>query len=132
MMDKTKKVIGSSSLILILCFFIFFTFGNPLKYYTLKGDFKKFLEDKYDQKFVVGNISFDIMHRTYHSNATTVNEPKIRFYVGQNNITKEINDAYDYEKKEISGRKIRISFPYRRRRGDTSQSGSIAKRLLPY
>ncbi|GBF74013.1 hypothetical protein PA598K_02342 [Paenibacillus sp. 598K] len=65
----------------------------------MKGEFEQFLEERYNEKFNVEKITFDIMHRTYHSKATPENEPKLRFYVGQNNITKEINDAYELEKK---------------------------------
>ncbi|MFC4775993.1 hypothetical protein ACFO9Q_04260 [Paenibacillus sp. GCM10023252] len=99
-MNKSKKIIWFLSLILFFCFIIFIFFGNPIKYYTLKGEFKKFLEEKHKQEFVVGRISFDIMHRTYHSYATPKNEPKLKFYIGQNNITREIDEAYEYVKNK--------------------------------
>ncbi|MBO2944222.1 hypothetical protein JJQ72_09605 [Paenibacillus sp. F411] len=100
-MKRTRKIIWVLSLILLFGFFIFVFFGNPIKYYTLKGEFEKFLEEKHDQEFIVGRISFDIMHRTYHSYATPKNDRKLKFYIGQNNITREIDEAYEYEKNRL-------------------------------
>ncbi|QCT03064.1 hypothetical protein E6C60_2352 [Paenibacillus algicola] len=41
------------------------------------------------------------MHRTYHSYATPKNDRKLKFYIGQNNITREIDEAYEYEKNRL-------------------------------
>ncbi|MFS0725681.1 hypothetical protein [Paenibacillus sp. 1P07SE] len=101
-MSRTRKSIWIVFFILLISFVIFVFFGNPLKYYTLKGEFERYLEEKYNQEFIVEKITFDIMHRTYHSNATPKNEPEIRFYIGQNNITREIDEAYEFEKDRLS------------------------------
>jgi len=99
-----RKSIGLFSFVLFIGFVVFAFFGNPLKYYTLKKEFETYLEAKYNQPFRVEKVTFDPMHRTYHSNATPANNPQLRFYIGQNNITKEIDDAYELEKDRLKER----------------------------
>ncbi|GIP16198.1 hypothetical protein J40TS1_18400 [Paenibacillus montaniterrae] len=48
----------------------------------------------------MSDFDFDIMHRTYHSYFTSTNGD-FTFYVGQDNITNEIHDGYDYELEKL-------------------------------
>ncbi|MFC4777203.1 hypothetical protein ACFO9Q_10460 [Paenibacillus sp. GCM10023252] len=107
-MKRMKKLYWSFSFIIIFCIILFFFFGNPVNYYTLRGEFKKLLEEKHNQEFIVNRISFDVMHRTYHSYATPKSEPKLKFYIGQSNVTKEIIEDYDYIKKMRMNEKDRM------------------------
>ncbi|MBD2848646.1 hypothetical protein IDH44_26040 [Paenibacillus sp. IB182496] len=96
---KIKKALPLLIFLSILWGILYFFIGNPIKYYTLKNEFRSYLEETYDQEFTVGRITFDMMHRSYHSSAT--DSEGVDFYVGQDNKTKQIEDAYEYELERL-------------------------------
>ena len=76
----------------------YFFFGTPWDLVRYKNTFESYLEDKYNQDFVINSISYDLIHGgTYHAYAFASEEEEVLFYVGQNPQTGEIEDGFHYE-----------------------------------
>jgi len=94
--------------VLIGSFIFYFFYGFPWNLIKHTSRFEKYLDNKYKTEFTIDEITYDFFHSTYHATAYAKNQPKISFYVGENNGTKETEDAYEYEtwryqaKKELS------------------------------
>ncbi|HYK71841.1 MAG TPA: hypothetical protein VEV44_01750 [Pseudoneobacillus sp.] len=94
MKDK-KKLLPISVVILLSGFICYFFYGTPWDLFSYKNDFAKYLETKYDNEFVIKDISFDFFHNgIYHAYAHIMDQPGFTFYVGQNPYTKRIEDSY--------------------------------------
>lgn len=98
----TKKQLIKTSVILLLvaAVVIILFFGNPVTRYKMKNQLKDYVLEKYGSNYYMSDFDFDIMHRTYHSYFTSTNGD-FTFYVGQDNITNEIHDGYDYELEKL-------------------------------
>lgn len=97
-MNRMKAIIFFSSFVLIAgSIFFYFNYGIPWDLYKYNKSFKNYLEEKYQGDFVVEDISYDFFHDTYHARAYEQDQPDIRFYVGQDMRSKDIDDGYGYE-----------------------------------
>lgn len=103
-MKLLKSKILWLSLILIGSLIFFFNYGTPWDLYKYNKEFKDYLKDKYQRDFIISDISYDLMHNTYHAQAYEQNQPEIQFYVGQNMGSKEITDSYDFENLRIEAK----------------------------
>ncbi|MCP8616146.1 hypothetical protein [Salirhabdus salicampi] len=107
---KSKKILVFAVVLFSIMGFIFYFFyGTPWDMIAYKSKFETYLEDKYNQDFVIKEISYDFLHGgTYHAYAFSKNYPEVTFHIGQNPKLNEIDDAYHYEmwryqaKNEIS------------------------------
>ena len=85
------------SFILIGSLVFFFNYGTPWSLYKYNKEFENHLEDKYESDFIISDISYDLIHNTYHARAYELNHPDIQFYVGQNIRNEKITDGYEFE-----------------------------------
>ncbi|MBM7662613.1 hypothetical protein JOC85_003423 [Bacillus mesophilus] len=97
---KSRKFLVLTSVAFIVSGLIFYFFyGMPWNLITYKGMFESYLENKYEEDFVIAEISYDLLHGggTYHAYAYSKNNPEVMFYVGQNVRQEELEDSYHYE-----------------------------------
>jgi hypothetical protein len=96
---KSKIILASTMIFAIIgCFIFYFFYGLPWDFISYKNKFDVYLEDKYNKEFMVEEISFNFFHgKTYQAYAYAKESPDLTFYVGQNRITREIEDSYHYE-----------------------------------
>lgn len=91
---ESKRLIFSILSVVLVGGFIFYAInGTPWDRYKYKKKFEAFIEEEHQKDFVIANISFDVFHNTYHSNAHEKGQPELSFYVGQMH-NKEITDGY--------------------------------------
>jgi hypothetical protein len=66
---------------------------------SYKGKFESYLENKYEEDFVIKEISYDLFHGggTYHAYAFSRENPEVMFHVGQNVRQENFDDSYHYE-----------------------------------
>lgn len=91
MSTKDKLIILFSTIVGLVI--TIYHYGTPWGF-IYKNNFKAYLKEKYNEEFVVFDMSYDIMHNSHHAYAYPKQYPEIKFYVGQNNNTKEIRDNY--------------------------------------
>ncbi|WP_117161693.1 hypothetical protein [Paraliobacillus sp. X-1268] len=96
-MKLLKSKIFWVSFILIGSFVFFFNYGTPWSLYNSNKEFENHLENEYQSDFIISDISYDLIHNTYHAQAYEINQPDIQFYVGQNIGNKKITDGYKFE-----------------------------------
>jgi len=96
--SKAKAFLILAIIFAVICGFVFyFNYGKPWNVISYKNKFGTYLEEKYNNDFVIEKISFDILHGgTYHAYAHAKDNPSVTFYVGQNPSTKETEDSYHY------------------------------------
>lgn len=100
-MTRKQLIITLIILLLIATAVISFFWGNPITRYKMKNQLNDYVQERYGANYYMSDFSIDIMHRTYHAYFTSTTNEDFTFYVGQNNITKEINDGYDYELERL-------------------------------
>lgn len=83
----------------------YFHYGFPWNMSKHKDLFEAYLEDTYQKDFIISEISFDMIHNTYHANAYEKDNTDLSFYVGEDNSNKEINDGYEFEIAVVEARK---------------------------
>ncbi|WP_010191898.1 hypothetical protein [Bacillus sp. m3-13] len=99
----------------LLLSFVFL--GSPWGIWTNKQAFEVYLEEKYEEDFVIEEISFDFFNtRKYHAYAYAADKPDLVFYVGQNRYTSKTEDGYrfevwSFEAKEEVGQIVEEYFP---------------------
>ncbi|WP_043929808.1 hypothetical protein [Bacillus sp. EB01] len=96
---KSKKFLVLSVILFSIIGFIFFFFyGTPWNMMSYKSEFKRYLENKYNEDFVIKEISYDLLPGgTYHAYAFSKNNPEVTFHVGQDSKLDEIYDSYHHE-----------------------------------
>lgn len=73
----------------------FIFLGTPWGFWKYENNFRMYLENKYHKDFRVENMSYDMFHGgLFSAQAYFIDQPDIKFYVGQNYKTKQIEDGY--------------------------------------
>lgn len=99
-MTKKQLIITLIILLLIVTAVISFFWGNPITRSKMKNQLNDYVLERYGANYYMSDFGIDIMHRTYHSYFTST-DGDFTFYVGQDNVTKEIHDGYEYELERL-------------------------------
>lgn len=101
LMTKKQVVITLIILLFVISAMISLFWGSPVKRYNMKNQLKAYVLERYGANYYMSDFEFDFIHRTYHAYFTS-NKGDLTFYVGQDNVTEEINDGYDYEREKLN------------------------------